>query len=95
MTARKIWEYRPEVDIFSVKVGNIVRLPNGNTMVNVGFRSEDPSGPAVLVEARPDGSTAWWQELTLRGTIATRYRAMPLDSLAGERSVQPTVSRLP
>lgn len=92
MTARKVWEYRRQPDLYSSRVSNVLRLPNGNTLVNFGFR-EDPSAPILLAEARPDGTAAWEQFLTLEGARASRYRAYPLASLAGEELVQPTLHR--
>jgi hypothetical protein len=94
MTARKAWEYRPRTDIFADKLGNTVRLPNGNTLINFGWR-EAPDEPGVLVELRPDGTTAWEQLMTYRGMRAIRYRATPVMSLAGEAPVQPTAAALP
>jgi len=34
MTATKIWEYRPSPDRYVRKMGNVQRLPNGNTLIN-------------------------------------------------------------
>jgi hypothetical protein len=88
MTARKVWEYRHQPDLYSSRVSNLWRLPNGSTLLNFGFR-EDPSAPILAVEARPDGTAAFEQYLTLDGTRASRYRVYPLTSLAGEQPVQP------
>ena len=95
MTAHKVWEYRHDPDIYSSKVGNVVRLPNGNTTVNFGFRGDELLDPSVLVEALPDGTAAWQQTLKLPDAIQNRYRVYPVDSLAGEQSVQPTVVETP
>jgi hypothetical protein len=93
MTAHKVWEYRQQPDVFSSQLGSAVRLSNGETILNFGFRDEDPKAPVILAEARPDGSAAWEQSLTLAGLRASRYRTLPLDSLAGELPVEPTALR--
>ncbi len=84
MTAHKVWEFRPTPEIFSDRISNALRLPNGNTLVNFGFR-DDPGAPALLVEASPSGSPVWSLQLRWSGSRVQRYRAYPLDSLAGER----------
>jgi hypothetical protein len=90
MTARKVWEFRPRQDIYADRVSNVVRLPNGNTLLNFGFRTDDPGAAVVLSEARPDGSLAWEQALKASGRRTSRYRTVPIASLAGERPVEPT-----
>jgi hypothetical protein len=90
MTARKVWEFRPRQDIYADRVSNVVRLPNGNTLLNFGFRTDDPGAAVVLSEARPDGSLAWEQALKASGRRTSRYRTVPIESLAGERPVEPT-----
>lgn len=90
MTAGRVWEYRHQPDVFSDRISNAQRMPNGNTLVNFGYRADDPTAPALLVEARQDGTAAWAQSLKWNGTRASRYRAYPLNSLMGEVSVAPT-----
>ena len=90
MTARKAWEYRPQPSIFADRISNAIRLSNGDTLVNFGFRADDTSGAAVLVEAKLDGTAAWQQDLKWAGLRASRYRVYPLTTLAGEQSVEPT-----
>ena len=89
MTARKVWEYVPMPELFSDKVSNVVRLPNGNTVVNFGWRVA-PDEPALVQEVRADGTVAWEQSMRWRGMRAARYRAYPFTSLGGEVSVEPT-----
>ena len=89
MSARKVWEYAPTPEIFSDKVSNVVRLPNGNTVVNFGWRVA-PDEPALVQEVRPDGTVAWEQSMRWRGMRAARYRAYPFTSLGGEVPVEPT-----
>ena len=90
MTVIKVWEYRHQPEVFSHRVSNAIRLPNGNTLVNFGYRTEDPAEPLLLVEAKADGTPMWRQLMRFRGNRTSRYRAYPLASLAGEVSVQPT-----
>jgi hypothetical protein len=88
MTARKVWEYRHRPDLYAARLSSALRLPNGNTVVNFGFPA-GPDEPVVLVETRPDGTPAWVQAVTLKGARASRYRASPLASLAGEAPAEP------
>jgi hypothetical protein len=50
-TVRKIWEARENPDVTSYSMGNVQRLPNGNTLINWS----DPVFPRVT-ELQPDGS---------------------------------------
>jgi hypothetical protein len=51
-TATLIWQYRHTPDIFSIAMGSVQRLPNGNTLIGWGTASP------TLTEVRPDGTTA-------------------------------------
>ncbi|MBA2446546.1 MAG: aryl-sulfate sulfotransferase [Chloroflexi bacterium] len=96
MTARKVWEYRHHPDIYADRLSNVGRLPNGNTLVNFGFRADGPDEPLVLVEAGPDGTVAWELGLHVPGVRSARYRAYSWPTLAGESLVEPTdVANLP
>ncbi|MEJ2721253.1 MAG: aryl-sulfate sulfotransferase [bacterium] len=53
MTATMVWQYRDDPDAFAIFVGNVQRLPNGNTMVGWGGRNP------FATEVRPDGTKAW------------------------------------
>ena len=53
-TVTKIWEYPETQNIFTGFMGNVQRLPNGNTLINWA----DQSLPK-LTEVRPDGSKAF------------------------------------
>ena len=65
-TATLVWQYRHTPDIFSIAMGSVQRLPNGNTLIGWGTAS-----PA-LTEVRPDGTTAL--ELQFPDSIVS-YRA--------------------
>src|SRR5262249_32998710 len=73
-SARKVWEYRHDPDVYSDRLSNAMRLPNGNTLVNFGVQS-DPEAPPLLVETRPDGTEAWELQLRWTNRFTTRYRA--------------------
>ena len=64
--AHLVWEYRSNPDIFGVAMGNVQRLPNGNTLIGYG------AGNPTVVEVRPDGSKAY--EMTLPYNMFS-YRA--------------------
>jgi len=50
MTATKVWESRHTPDLQTAAMGNVQRLPNGNTLINWSFGN--------ITEVRPDGSLA-------------------------------------
>ena len=65
-TVRLAWTYRHTPDVFTVAMGSVERLENGNTLIGWGSAS-----PAAT-EVRPDGSVAF--ELQLPDSIVS-YRA--------------------
>lgn len=65
-TATLVWEYRAPQGSRGRIMGNAQRLPNGNTLVNLG------SASPMITEVRPDGSEVF--QLTLEENIFT-YRA--------------------
>jgi hypothetical protein len=54
MTATLVWEFRDKPDKYSYYMGNVQRLPNGNTLINWAI----PNLPK-LTEVRPDGTKAF------------------------------------
>ena len=69
-TANMVWEYRHTPDIYSMAMGSVQRLSNGNTLI--GWGSAGMNGDPSVVEVHPDKSIAF--ELTLpKGE--TSYRA--------------------
>ncbi len=91
MSARKVWELRLQPDVYADRVSNVVRLSDGNTFLNFGFRTDDPAAEGTLAEARPDETLHWQQSLKAAGRRTSRYRAIPVTSLAGEQPAEPTV----
>jgi hypothetical protein len=65
-TATLIWQYRHTPDVFSIAMGSVQRLSNGNTLIGWG------TGTPALTEVRPDGTTAL--ELQFPDSIVS-YRA--------------------
>jgi len=91
MTARKVWEYRHEPDIFTAAVGRVVRLDNGNTLVNFGFganqSANDPNVVHRIVEVSRAGEVVAEIELQSFGK-AVQYRSHVIPSIAGERVIK-------
>jgi hypothetical protein len=54
MTATLVWEFRDKPDKYSFYMGNVQRLPNGNTLINWAV-----SNLPKLTEVRPDGTKAF------------------------------------
>jgi hypothetical protein len=84
MEATKVWEYRNMPDLYSSAVGSVVRLNNGNTIVDFGVDTvnEDPS-IFTVVEADPDGNPVAITTISSPGK-GDQYRAIPIGSLNGE-----------
>jgi hypothetical protein len=84
MQAVKVWEYRNTPDLFSSAVGSVVRLANGNTVVDFGVDSTDDNpGIFTVVEAGPSGNAVAVTRISSPGK-GDQYRAIPTDSLNGE-----------
>lgn len=69
-TATLVWEYRHKPDIFSISMGSIQRLSNGNTFIGWGSASQ------AFTEVHPDGSVAL--DAKFPDSIVT-YRAFKYD----------------
>jgi hypothetical protein len=84
MKATKVWEYRNTPDLFSSAVGSVIRLNNGNTVVDFGVDSvkEDPS-IFTVAEADPNGNPVAVTRISSPGK-GNQYRAIPTVSLNGE-----------
>jgi hypothetical protein len=72
-TALKVWEYRPDPDVYVFSMGSARRLLNGNTMVSFGTMKYNTK----VIEVKPDNTIAF--KLTYLGDKsqlffnATRY----------------------
>lgn len=53
-TVEKVWEYTPAPKIFSKTMGNVQRLPNGNTLIGWGGNLNT----LFATEVKPDGTKA-------------------------------------
>lgn len=54
-TAEKVWEFLDFPIIFSNTMGNVQRLPNGNTLIGWGTNNRN----ITAIEVRPDGTKAF------------------------------------
>ena len=76
----KVWEYRPDPDIYSRLRGSAWRLDNGNTLVSFD------TNPRHVVEVDPDAAEVWHLEMSGPRLVAS-YRAYALESIMGESPV--------
>lgn len=87
-TAHIAWEFRPQPDIFAPIISSARRLPNGNTVVNVGttagFAGLPATGPSSTFEVTPDGRVIW--RMVVDGSSPI-YRATPIGDIAGEEEI--------
>ena len=95
-TAVKIWEYRPDPDIYSSIVSSAYRLNNGNTLVNFGA-GKAPIAPIVLVEADANGDEVFRVDTLRFGLQNTRNRAYRayggIEAISGETMLRPPTAR--
>lgn len=86
MQATKVWEYRSTPDLFSSAVGSVIRLANGNTVVDFGVDPNNDNPPIFkVVEADPAGNAVATTTISSPGK-GDQYRAIPINSLNGETS---------
>ena len=83
--AKKVWEYRPQPDLYASSRSSAYRLENGNTLINFESNTQDP--PRVIVEAAPDGTEIWKLEMRSE-SIRRGYRAHSYESVAGETRIR-------
>jgi hypothetical protein len=85
--AEKVWEFRPSRDNWSRIISSARRLDNGNTFVTFGVSEGlvNSSGPIEAYEVTRSGDIVWHMEA--EGSISSMYRATPIETLAGERSI--------
>ena len=87
MTARKVWEFRHDPDIYAFCCSSADRLENGNTLMVFGVNhAPECCRPFNIVEADPEGNVVWEVEHFSPGKIA-QYRVYPSDSIMGEVQV--------
>ncbi len=85
-TARVVWEFRPQPDIYAPVMSSARRLDNGNTVVLFGNEEGlvGASGPIMIFEVTPSSDVVW--SLHLEGPTGV-YRATPLEDVGGEEEV--------
>ena len=90
-TAVKVWEYRPDPDIYSTAVSSAYRLENGNTLVNFGVRKlRLVHSPLVVVEADANGDEVFRVETAQFNQTSVRYRAHGgIEAIYGETMLRP------
>jgi hypothetical protein len=86
-TAILVWDYRHNPDIFTLAMGDVEKLSNGNTVI--GWGSAGSNGAPALTELNPDNSIAL--ELSLpNGEVS--YRAFKFPWASKKSSASVTVS---
>jgi Arylsulfotransferase (ASST)/Secretion system C-terminal sorting domain/Bacterial Ig-like domain len=78
------WQYRHNPDIYSMAMGSVQRLSNGNILIGWGYSGF--TGSAVLTEVHPDNSTALEMSLPL-GQASYRVYKFPWASGLSAASV--------
>jgi hypothetical protein len=79
-TITKIWEFRPETDLYCQSQGSAFRLNNQNTLLDFGAPNLDVK---YIYEVRPDSSVFGVLSLTSSSSWYI-YRAIPLTSIYNE-----------
>ena len=77
LIAKKVWEYRPDPDVFARLRSSAFRLSNGNTFINFD------TNPRSIIEVAPNGTEVWKVEMSGPRLVAS-YRAYPFTSIFGE-----------
>ena len=95
-TAVKVWEYRPNPDIYAHAVSSAYRLNGGNTLVTFGIREvERRSAPLVVVEVDANGDDVFRVETVQLHEHPLRYRAYGgIEAIRGETMLRPPTSRV-
>ena len=89
MSARKVWQYRHDPDLFAGCCSNVTRLPNGNTVMVFGadFVTNQCCRVFTVVEANPSGEKIF--EIQMRSPqMAVQYRVYPISSINGETQIE-------
>ena len=85
-TATMVWEFRHDPDFLAMNGGDVMRLPNGNTLIRWGGATYD-SGASAATEVDPNGKLVYdifWAMPKTNGAFA-RY-VWPLESLSTSAS---------
>lgn len=96
-TAVKVWEYRPDPDIYAPIASSAYRLNNGNTLVNFGSRLRGETNavfhrPLAIVEADANGDEVFRVEIVQLDLHSQGYRAYGgIEAIGGETMLRPPV----
>lgn len=74
MTATLVWSYAPEEGFYSDAMGNVQRLPNGNTLIGYGDVPE-----RAAEEIAPDGTRVFYMAFA-SGLVSYRFLRQPWKS---------------
>ena len=85
-TAHKVWDFRPQPDIWTPYVGSDRLLPNGDRLVSFGLSAGigGGSGPIAAYEVSGSGAVPW--RLQISGPL-WNYRTTPLAGVGQEVEV--------
>ena len=84
MTARKVWEFRYNPDIFADCCSIVHRLDNGNSLLVFGLNAVNVCcRPFTIIEVNPSGNVVWEVQHLSAGKFS-QYRVYPSDSVMGE-----------
>ena len=94
--ATKVWEYRPDPDIYAFAVSSAYRLNNGNTLVNFGIHEDERArAPLVFVEVDASGDEVFRVETVQIHANSFRYRAYgDIEAIRGETMLRPPTKRV-
>ena len=101
-TAVKVWEYRPDPELYARFISSAYRLANGNTLVNFGAVESWADLPLTVVEVDPAGKEVFRMEtidppLAQRASLGPRRSKVQagIPSLLGETQLRPTKATPP
>lgn len=73
-TAKLVWKYTHTSNLYCETMGNVQRLPNGNTFINWGTIPTSTPSYSSFTEVRPDKSTAYELRFNTFNLVYRSYR---------------------